>query len=242
MGGLSTSDWTSSGTLSPDSPPFTTRVLPQKIRGKMPRRSRASSSSETTSPAPVMVSSEAMVVISGTPTTMTEESIRKIVTQVALLANYEWILPLPYESANNPPKGCLTVYSAQPMSGLRFPLPPPLVQIFNLLGIPPSQLLPNSYRLVIGFLLCSQLYGFDPSVENFLSVLALKLTIGECFIYLTPRPGLTFIRDKPSSHGAWKSHFFFLQKTEWGFLGPGVGPFEPGGDKEENERGGLNRP
>ncbi|KAK4415542.1 hypothetical protein Salat_2661600 [Sesamum alatum] len=31
-------------------------------------------------------------------------------------------------------------------SGLRFPLPPLLIQLFNVLGIPPSQLLPNSYK------------------------------------------------------------------------------------------------
>ncbi|KAK4421311.1 hypothetical protein Salat_2081600 [Sesamum alatum] len=191
MGGLSTSDWTSSGTSGPDSPPFTSRVLPQKIREKMPRRSRAFSSSKTASPTPVIVSSEAMAVISGTPTTMTEELIRKIVTQVAFPAHYEWILPLPSESANNPPPWCLA-------------------------GFLPANCCPTSIGLVISFLLCSQLYGFDLSVENFLGVLAPKLTTRECFIYLTPRPGLTFIRDKPSSHGAWKSRLLFVRKPEWG--------------------------
>ncbi|KAK4413824.1 hypothetical protein Salat_2795200 [Sesamum alatum] len=216
MGGSSTSNWASSSTYGPDFSPLTSRVLPQKIRGKMPRRSRASSSSETVSPAPTMVSSEAMAIISGTSTTMTEESIRKLITQIALPVDYEWVLPLPCESANSPSPGCMTLYSAQLLSGLCFPLPPLLLQVFNLLGIPRSQLLPNSYRLVVGFLLCSQLYGFDPSVENFLGALAPKLTTRECFIYLTPRPGLTFIRDKPSSHGAWKSRFFFIKKPKWG--------------------------
>ncbi|KAK4424010.1 hypothetical protein Salat_1594400 [Sesamum alatum] len=181
----------------------------------MPRHTRVSSSSETASPVSVMASSKAMAVISGTPTTMTEESIRKLVAQIALPATYDWVFPSTSMAASNPPPGFLTVYSAQLLSGLKFPLPFLMVEIFNLLGIPPSQLLPNSYRLVVGFLLCSQLYGFSPSVENFLGVLAPKVTTGECFFYLSPRPGLTFLREKPSSHGAWKSHFFFVRKPEW---------------------------
>ncbi|KAK4426609.1 hypothetical protein Salat_1429600 [Sesamum alatum] len=216
MGGGSTSDWTSSGNSGPDSPSHVSRVLPQKIRGKMPRSTRVSSSSEPASPVSVMASSEAMAVISGTPTNMTEESIRKLVTQIALPDTYDWVFLSVSDAASDPPPGFLTVYSAQLLSGLRFPLPPLMVEIFNLLGIPPpSQLLPNSYRLVVGFLLCSQLYGFSPSVENFLGVLAPKITIGECFFYLSPRPGLTFLTEKPSSLGTWKSRFFFVRKPEW---------------------------
>ncbi|KAK4416969.1 hypothetical protein Salat_2522400 [Sesamum alatum] len=103
----------------------------------MPRCSKASSSSDNTSPDPTMVSSEAMAIISGTSSAMTEDDIRKVVAQIA------WGSPCP---------------------------------VFNVLRIPPIQLLPNSYRLVVGFLLCAQLYGLEPSIENFLSVLAPKLT------------------------------------------------------------------
>ncbi|KAK4426624.1 hypothetical protein Salat_1431100 [Sesamum alatum] len=138
MGGGSTSDWTSSGTSGPNSPPPVSQVLPQKIRGKMPHRTRVSSSSETASPVSVMASSEAMAVISGTPTTMTEESIIKLVAQIALPATYEWVLPSASDAASDPPPGFLTVYSAQLLFGLRFPLPPLMVEIFNLLGILPS--------------------------------------------------------------------------------------------------------
>ncbi|KAK4424415.1 hypothetical protein Salat_1634900 [Sesamum alatum] len=185
MGGSSTSDWTSSGTSGPSSSPFTSRIQPQKIRGKMPCHARTSSSSENASLAPTMVSSEAMDVVSGTPTTMMDETVKKVVSQIALPIDYEWVLPLPSDP------------SVQPAWDR------------------PSQFLPNSYRLVVGFILCAQLYGFNPSVEDFLGVLAPKLITGECFFYLTPRPGLTFTREKPSSHGAWKARFFFT-RTEWG--------------------------
>ncbi|KAK4428373.1 hypothetical protein Salat_1136900 [Sesamum alatum] len=37
----------------------------------------------------------------------------------------------------------------------------------------------------------------------------------ECFFHFSPRPGLMFIHDKPSSYGAWKNRFFFVRKAEW---------------------------
>ncbi|KAK4441613.1 hypothetical protein Salat_0496200 [Sesamum alatum] len=215
MGGPPVGDWSSSDYSVPSSPPYTTRQLPQKIRGKMPRRNKVSSSGETTFPSPAMVSSEALAVISGTGSSLTEDAVRKLAIDIALPGEYDWVVPSPNQSANNPPPGYLTVYSTQLTLGLRFPFHDPLIQVFNRLGIPPSQLLPNSYRLIVGFLLCAQLYEFDPSVENFLGVFSPKITSGECFFYLSPRPGLTFIRDEPSSHGAWKSKYFFLKKEGW---------------------------
>ncbi|KAK4426465.1 hypothetical protein Salat_1415100 [Sesamum alatum] len=101
MGGDSTSDWTSSGTSGPNSPSLVSRILPQKIRGKMPRYTRISSSSKNASLVPIMASSEAMAVIFGTPTTVTEESIRKLVAQVALPATYDWALLSASDLANN---------------------------------------------------------------------------------------------------------------------------------------------
>ncbi|KAK4422715.1 hypothetical protein Salat_1854000 [Sesamum alatum] len=103
----------------------------------MSRRSKASSSSENVSPIPTMVSNEAIVVISGTSSTTTEETIRKVVAQIALPEGYECVLP--------------------------FPLTRPIIHL----------------RVSGGFLLCAQLYGFELSIENFLGVLAPKLTIGE---------------------------------------------------------------
>ncbi|KAK4413242.1 hypothetical protein Salat_2736800 [Sesamum alatum] len=85
----------------------------------MPRMSKVSSSGENASPFTTMVSSEALSVISGTPPSLSKDSIRKIVAQISLPSEYEWVLPLPSLSTNNP-------------------LP----------GMPPSQLLPNSYSLM----------------------------------------------------------------------------------------------
>ncbi|KAK4424605.1 hypothetical protein Salat_1654100 [Sesamum alatum] len=143
MAGEVSSDWTSFSTSGPSSPPPTTRRLPQKIRGRMPRRSKASSYGENVSPFPTLISGEALAVVSSTPSQISEESIRKLVDQISLPTTYDWLRPSPSQFANNPPE-----------------------------GIPPSQLLPNSYRS-------------------------------------------DFYSDKPSSHGAWKTRFFFVRKPLW---------------------------
>ncbi|KAL0448817.1 UNVERIFIED_CONTAM: hypothetical protein Slati_1438100 [Sesamum latifolium] len=181
----------------------------------MPRRSRASSSGESTPSLSTEISSEALSVISSTASSMSEKAVRKMVEQMALPLDFGYLVPEPSHRVNAPPPGCLTVYASQVTSGLFFPLLPVVSQFFAVLGIPPSQLLPNSYRLLVGFLLCFQLYTFEASLENLLGVFMPKLTTGECFFYLSPRPGLTFIRDKPSSHGSWKSRFFFVRKDNW---------------------------
>ncbi|KAK4423199.1 hypothetical protein Salat_1902700 [Sesamum alatum] len=147
----------------------------------MPHKSKASSSGQNMPPSPVLISGEALAVVSSTSSQMSEESIRKLVDQVAIPAIYDWLKPSSSQFANAPPLGYLTVYASQLTSGLRFPLHPLLRQLSN----------------------------------NFLGVFASKLTTGECFFYLSPRPGLTFLKDKPSFHGAWKTRFFFVHKPEW---------------------------
>ncbi|KAK4425098.1 hypothetical protein Salat_1703600 [Sesamum alatum] len=95
---------------------------------------------------------------------MSSKSILKIVNLLGLPKGFEILTPIEYQRVNNPPPGCVTVYVAQCVLGLR----PFLLDVLVTLGIRPSQLNPNSYRLVIGFLLCCQLYHIEPTVENFL--------------------------------------------------------------------------
>ncbi|KAL0312804.1 UNVERIFIED_CONTAM: hypothetical protein Sradi_5679700 [Sesamum radiatum] len=181
----------------------------------MPRKSRASSSGETAPSSATEVSSDAMAQISGTSSTMSEKAIKKMVSFMALPPDFECVYPKPSDRANQPPPGCLTVYASQVLSGFRLPFPSVIGDLFSTLGIPPSQLLPNSFRLLVGFCLCSQLYHFQASVENLLGVFTPILSKGECFFYLSPRPGLTFIKDKPSSYGSWKTRFFFVRRSDW---------------------------
>ncbi|KAK4431069.1 hypothetical protein Salat_0868900 [Sesamum alatum] len=173
--GYTTSDLTSSGS-SFSSPPPTTRSLPQNTRGKMTCRTRSSSSKEASSSSANEIFADSFVVLSSLLPKMSAKSIVKTINRLGLPKGFKILTPIEYQRANNPPPGCVTVYAAQCVSGLRFSLHPFLVDLLVTLGIPPSQLKPNSYRLVVGFLLCCQLYHIEPTMENFLGVFVPRLT------------------------------------------------------------------
>ncbi|KAL0401085.1 UNVERIFIED_CONTAM: hypothetical protein Slati_4138400 [Sesamum latifolium] len=118
MDSSSSSDWTSFASSVRSSPPYTTRRLPLKVRGKMPRRSKPPFPGESHPPA-FEVSTEAMAVIVGLASSMSEKSVKKMVHYMSLPPDYEYIVPGPYDRANNPPPGCLSVYASQILSGLQ---------------------------------------------------------------------------------------------------------------------------
>ncbi|KAK4417430.1 hypothetical protein Salat_2568600 [Sesamum alatum] len=140
--GYTTSNWTSFDS-SFSSPPPTTCSLPQKISGKMTRRTRASSSKEASSSSANEISPDSFIVISSLPPKMSSKSIVKTINLLGLPEGFEILTPIEYQRANNPPHGCVTVYEAQCVSGLRFPLHPFLVDLLVTLGIPPSVFSPR---------------------------------------------------------------------------------------------------
>ncbi|KAK4428865.1 hypothetical protein Salat_1186400 [Sesamum alatum] len=88
----------------------------------MTRRTRASSSKEPSSFAVNEISPDSFVVISSFSPKMSAKSIVKTINLLGLPKGYEVLTPIEYQRANNPPPGCLIVYVAQCISGLRFPL------------------------------------------------------------------------------------------------------------------------
>ncbi|KAK4415120.1 hypothetical protein Salat_2619200 [Sesamum alatum] len=60
-----------------------------------------------------LISGAALAIVSSTSSQMSEEAIRKLVAQVALPADYDWLRPTPSQFANDPPLGYLTVYASQ---------------------------------------------------------------------------------------------------------------------------------
>ncbi|KAK4420283.1 hypothetical protein Salat_2441400 [Sesamum alatum] len=126
--GYTTSDWTSSGS-SLSSPPPTTRSLPQKTRGKMTPRTRASSSKEASSSSANEIFADSFAILSSLPPKMSAKSIVKTINLLGLPEGFEILTPIENQRANNPPPGCVTVYAAQCVSGLPFPLHPFLVDL-----------------------------------------------------------------------------------------------------------------
>ncbi|KAK4420146.1 hypothetical protein Salat_2427500 [Sesamum alatum] len=110
---------------------------------------RASSSRETSSPAANEIYPECFAAISSFSPKMSTKSIMKAINILGLPEGLEILNPIEYQRANNPPPNCLTVYAAQCVSGLRFPLHPFLVELLGALGIPPRLVFihekPSSY-------------------------------------------------------------------------------------------------
>ncbi|KAK4422658.1 hypothetical protein Salat_1848300 [Sesamum alatum] len=104
----------------------------------MPRRTRASSSREPSSPNPTKVPLSALAAIYDISLIMSSKSIVKILNLLGLPEGYIVLSPVKYQWANNPHLNCLTVYAAQCVYGLRFPLHPFLVLLLTVFGIPPS--------------------------------------------------------------------------------------------------------
>lgn len=146
------------------------RRLPQKVRGKIVRSSarlggtQRPDAQEVTSQEghPVPPSSSSVQPRESTFSSLDDisfvlssSSVVSFLQKFSFPEGYEAIDPLPTDHAHHPSLGCLTVYAAQLASGLRFPLHPFLVQVLNVLGASPSQLLPNSFRMAVGFILCA---------------------------------------------------------------------------------------
>ncbi|KAK4423412.1 hypothetical protein Salat_1924000 [Sesamum alatum] len=89
--GYTTSDWTSSGSFF-SSPPPPTRSLPQKTRGKMTRRTRASSSKEASSSANEIFA-DSFAVLSSLPLKMSAKSIVKTISLLGLPEGFEILTP-----------------------------------------------------------------------------------------------------------------------------------------------------
>ncbi|KAK4426296.1 hypothetical protein Salat_1398100 [Sesamum alatum] len=113
----------------------------------MTRRTRVSSSKEPSSAQPNEISLDSFAVISSLPPKMSAKAIVKTINLLGLSEGFKILTPVEYQWANNPPPGYMTVYAAQCVSGLRFPLHPFLVDLLVTLGISPSQLNLNSYRV-----------------------------------------------------------------------------------------------
>ncbi|KAM3208009.1 hypothetical protein ACQJBY_062979 [Aegilops geniculata] len=121
-----------------------------------------------------------------------------------------------------PPPGCVCVYAHALEAGMRVPLHPFFCEALAHFGIAPTQLAPNAWRIMAGFLVLCRSAGVPPSLVVFrrfflLSVLNLKHK--KRWYYFKPSfrdgPGLRFTGVPDSIYG-WKRGFFFLSSpTPW---------------------------
>ncbi|XBH97867.1 uncharacterized protein LOC119341276 [Triticum dicoccoides] len=121
-----------------------------------------------------------------------------------------------------PPLGCVYVYAHALKAGMRVPLQPFFCEALAHFGIAPTQLAPNAWRIMAGFLVLCRSAGVPPSLAVFrrffvMSVLNHKHT--KRWYYFRTRfkdsSGLRFT-GLPDSIDDWKRGFFFLSSpTPW---------------------------
>uniref|UniRef100_A0A453QW46 Transposase (putative) gypsy type domain-containing protein n=1 Tax=Aegilops tauschii subsp. strangulata TaxID=200361 RepID=A0A453QW46_AEGTS len=121
-----------------------------------------------------------------------------------------------------PPPGCVCVYAHALEAGMRVPLHPFFCEALAHFGVAPTQLAPNAWRIMAGFLVLCRSAGVPPSLAVFrrffvLSVLNHRHT--KRWYYFQTRfrdsSGLRFA-GLPDSINGWKRGFFFLSSpTPW---------------------------
>ncbi|CAH9085408.1 unnamed protein product [Cuscuta europaea] len=126
----------------------------------------------------------------------------------------------------NPPPGYFRVYPMSFVKGLRFPLHPFIKDYLDMVGLPPALLTPNSYSLMVGFLLCCAELGYKPTTALFMNLYQIGRGSHKncaCYATLQQLPKKRTFTNLPSSIHGWKSKFVFVSLGEGGTEFPSVG-------------------
>ncbi|KAM3207993.1 hypothetical protein ACQJBY_062964 [Aegilops geniculata] len=127
-------------------------------------------------------------------------------------------------ASSSPPHGAICVYAHALEAGMRLPLHPFFVEVLTYFNLAPTQLTPNSWRIMAGFLVLCRSADVPLSLAVFRRFFLLhhKHEIAWYFFKSRRGSGLRFT-GLPDSIKGWKSGFFFLHSTtpwpcpvEWG--------------------------
>ncbi|KAM3207995.1 hypothetical protein ACQJBY_062966 [Aegilops geniculata] len=124
-------------------------------------------------------------------------------------------------ASSPPPPGCVCVYAEALEAGMRVPLHGFFCDVLAHFGIAPTQLAPNGWRILAGFLVLCHSAGVPPSLavfRHFFLLCVLSHKHKGCYFFRSrDTSGLRF-RGMPSCIKDWKNSFFFLSSPEpWPF-------------------------
>ncbi|CAN6360808.1 unnamed protein product [Urochloa humidicola] len=130
-----------------------------------------------------------------------------------------------------PPEGSICVYAEALEAGMRFPLHDFYASVLRHLGLAPTQLAPNAWRYMAGFVLLCGDAGVEPMLSAFFSFFFVctrkRYSLGCGWHYFKPyavplgsgRRRHLFSAGKLPRSPDWKSMFFFLRSppsnTTW---------------------------
>ena len=110
------------------------------------------------------------------------------------------------------------LFEASFENGLRFPLHPFIKNVLQHFNVYSSQLSPNFWGVLVGFLVVFRDKGLGvPSIALLLDFFSVKeATKGFFFLYISKRTNAKLIiSDLSSSHKHWKERSFFVSGRDW---------------------------
>ncbi|XP_047093719.1 uncharacterized protein LOC124706099 [Lolium rigidum] len=114
-----------------------------------------------------------------------------------------------------PPERSVCVYAHALEAGMRVPLPGFFSDVLTHFGLAPSQLAPNGWRILSGFVVLCHRAGVAPSLAVFRHFfLLVKFKLRGWYFFRGKDAAGTLFAGLPKSNKKWKDKFFFLTSPE----------------------------
>ena len=124
---------------------------------------------------------------------------------------FRMALAHPQERVHNPPIGGIGIYEETLKAVLRFSLHPFVVKLVGRFALSLAQIVPNSWRYIVGFLSLCSLHGRRPTISLFQAFFSLKRHPSSGgWWYFSLRSNRKLVLSVPFSIHGWKEHFFFI--------------------------------
>ncbi|KAK1604675.1 hypothetical protein QYE76_028348 [Lolium multiflorum] len=114
-----------------------------------------------------------------------------------------------------PPERSVCVYAHALEAGMRVPLPGFFSDVLTHFGLAPSQLAPNGWRILSGFVVLCHRAGVPPSLAVFRHFfLLVKFKLRGWYFFRGKDAAGALFAGLPKSNKKWKDKFFFLASPE----------------------------
>ena len=121
-------------------------------------------------------------------------------------------LPKPDEHACCPPEGYQCIYQDALEAGLRVPPHPFIRAVMKFFQLGIGQIVPNSWCLLVGFLVLTLRMGITPTVDLFNIFFAIASHPGKnSWYYIRGHEGKLLVSNPVSSIRFWKENFIFVK-------------------------------
>ncbi|WVZ82902.1 LOW QUALITY PROTEIN: hypothetical protein U9M48_030109 [Paspalum notatum var. saurae] len=160
----------------------------------------------------------------------TKEPLDALCRKYGVPEHYSAVVPAVSQRAcSPPPPGAVCVYAHALEAGMRVPLHPFFCEALAHYGVAPSQVVPNGWRVMAGFVVLSHSAGVPPSLPVFRHFFSLCASRDKGWYWFRGKDAAgALFKGIPHSFKGWKEEFFFLRSpapwpcpVKWGELSKG---------------------